>query len=61
VKEFLSRNGRPFSERNVDDDLDAYNELIALGFRSVPVAKIGSATVVGFDAEALTTALAAAD
>jgi glutaredoxin-like protein NrdH len=61
VKEFLSRNGQSFSERLVDEDETAYEELIALGFRAVPLTVIGSRTIVGFDAEALTTALADAD
>jgi glutaredoxin len=58
VKEFLSRAGRPFTERLVDEDDAAYDELLARGFRSVPVTVIGSHTVVGFDAPALATALA---
>jgi glutaredoxin-like protein NrdH len=61
VKEFLSRNGQPFSERLVDEDHTAYDELIARGFRAVPVTVIGTRTVVGFDAEALATALADTD
>ena len=57
VKEFLSQRGVPFEVRVVDDDQAAYDELIALGFRSVPVTRIGSVAVKGFDPEALLKAL----
>jgi glutaredoxin len=59
VKEFLSRAAVPFTAYNVDEDDRAYDELIARGFRSVPVTVIGDRVVKGFDAEALTAALAA--
>jgi len=49
----------PFSARNIDEDDTAYDELIALGFRTVPVTLIGAAVVKGFDAAALTAAIAA--
>jgi hypothetical protein len=57
VKEFLSREGHAFIERLVDEDDTAYDELLALGYRAVPVTVIGSTVVVGFDAEALRQAL----
>jgi glutaredoxin len=60
VKEFLSRNGRPFTVRVVDEDEQAFNDLIALGYRSVPVTVIGKQIVKGFDPEGLAKALAAA-
>jgi glutaredoxin len=60
VKEFLSRAGRTFEVRNVDDDLDAYNDLIGRGFRAVPVTIIGGTAIKGFDEEALRSALEAA-
>ena len=59
MKEFLSRAGVPFTAFNVDEDDRAYDELIARGFRSVPVTVIGERAVRGFDADALTEALAA--
>ena len=37
MKEFLSREGHPFEARNVEDDDAAYDELMRLGARSVPV------------------------
>jgi glutaredoxin-like protein NrdH len=60
VKEFLSRDGRRFTERLVDEDDVAYDDLLALGYRTVPVTVIGERVVVGFDPDALATALAAA-
>lgn len=43
--------------KNVDDDLDAYNDLIGRGFRAVPVTIIGGVAIKGFDEEALQAAL----
>jgi glutaredoxin len=59
VKEFLSRAGVPFTAFNVDEDDRAYDELVARGFRTIPVTVIGARVVKGFDAEALTSAIAA--
>jgi len=59
VKEFLSRAGRAFRERNVDVDLDAYEELVARGWRTVPLTFVGDTPVTGFDEAALRTALGA--
>ena len=59
MKEFLSRAGRTFELKNVDEDLDAYNDLIGRGFRAVPVTIIGGTAIKGFDEEALTAALEA--
>jgi glutaredoxin len=61
VKEFLSQQGRPFEVRLVDEDDRAYDELLELGFRTVPVTVIGSQRIVGYDRDALLTALAAVD
>jgi len=58
VKELLSREGRAFVERNVDDDPAAYDELLARGWRSVPVTVIGGENIAGYDAAALQAALA---
>jgi hypothetical protein len=43
VKEFLSRAGVPFEVKDVDTDLDAYHDLVARGFRAVPVTFVGDA------------------
>jgi hypothetical protein len=57
VKEFLSRAGRTFIAKNIDDDDEAYRELMAMGIMSVPVTVIGDARVKGFNPKALTDAL----
>lgn len=43
--------------RNVDEDPTAYDELIARGFRSVPVTLIGDRAIGGCDEPALRDAL----
>jgi glutaredoxin len=48
----------PFTAHNVDEDDRAYDELIARGFRTVPVTFIGDRIVKGYDVDALTAALA---
>jgi glutaredoxin len=60
VKAWLSQAGVPFAVRRVDDDLDAYRDLVARGFRTVPVTFMNDRAVVGFDADALAAALSAA-
>jgi hypothetical protein len=57
VKELLSRAGHTFMVRNVDEDHDAYTELLALGVRSVPATLIGSVVIKGYDPEAIQSAL----
>jgi glutaredoxin len=61
VKEFLSRERHEFIARNVDEDDAAYDELIALGFRTIPLTVIGPHTIKGFDEPALRAALRAAE
>jgi glutaredoxin len=58
VKEFLSREGVPFETKNIEDDDEAYRELLALGARSVPVTVIDGTVILGFDQERLRAALA---
>ena len=57
----LSQAGVPFLARDVEIDLDAYHDLVAIGFRTVPVTVIGdgpaAVAVKGFDESALRTAL----
>ena len=57
MKEFLSRAGVPYVVRDVDEDDAAYRELIARGWRSVPVTLIGDRAVRGYDPKALREAL----
>ncbi len=61
MKEFLSRAGRPFVEKNVEEDAAAYAELIARGWRTIPVTIVAGLAVKGFDPAGLTHALEAAD
>jgi glutaredoxin len=57
VKEFLSREGVRFEAKNVEQDDAAYAELIARGYRSIPVTFVGGRAIRGFDAAALKAAL----
>jgi glutaredoxin len=59
VKEFLSREGHVFDVKNIEDDDAAYDELMALGARSVPVTTIDKQVITGFDQAKLRAALAA--
>jgi glutaredoxin len=59
VKELLSREQVAFTVKDVETDDRAYDELIALGFRVVPLTVIGDRMISGYDAAALTDALAA--
>jgi glutaredoxin len=58
VKEFLSQAAVPFTAHNVDEDDRAYDELIALGYRTIPVTVFGDHVVKGYDVSALTEAVA---
>ena len=58
MKEFLSRAAVPFTAHNVDEDDRAYDELIARGFRTIPITVVGDQIVKGYDVDALTAALA---
>jgi len=49
VKEFLSRAGVPFVEKNVEEDDAAYRELMARGVRTVPLTVSGDQAVEGFN------------
>jgi glutaredoxin len=67
VKEFLSREGHPFETKNIEEDDAAYDELMTLGARSVPVTVIAAdggaqddQVVIGFDQARLRAALTAA-
>jgi glutaredoxin len=57
VKEFLSREGYAFTDRNVEEDDAAYDDLLALGFRTIPLTVISGRHIKGFDEAALRAAL----
>ena len=49
VKEFLSENDIPFTERNIATDDTAMAELEKLGLMTTPVTVVDGETIVGFD------------
>jgi glutaredoxin len=57
VKEFLSRNGLDFTVKNVDEDTDAFNEMVALGLMTIPVTLVDDIVVRGYDEKRLRAAL----
>ena len=57
MKEFLSREGHAYDAKNIEEDDRAYDELLALGARAVPVTAIGDQVVIGYDQPALRKAL----
>jgi glutaredoxin len=57
VKELLSQAGVPFTAHNVDEDERAYDELIARGFRTIPVTVFEDRVIKGFDVDALRHAI----
>jgi glutaredoxin len=59
VKELLSREGVPFTAYNIDEDEHAYDELVARGWRTVPVTVIGEHVLKGFNPVELADAVAA--
>jgi glutaredoxin len=58
TKAWLSEQGIPYSERRVDQDPAAIAELLALGYQTTPVLKIGETVIVGFDSGKIAHALA---
>lgn len=58
MKEFLSREGYAFTLKNVEQDGAAYDALLALGFRAVPVTVVNGTPIKGFDEAALRARLA---
>lgn len=58
MKEFLSRKGVDFTERDISRDRVAAQELIKLtGRMAVPVTVVGSEAIIGFDRERLETVI----
>ncbi len=53
AKQFLTQHGVEYVERDIGDDPAARDELIAMGYRAVPVIKIGDETMLGFSAPRL--------
>ncbi len=57
MKEFLSRAGRSFTVKDVEEDPRAFDELVALGAMTIPVTVVGDRVIRGFDEPALRSAL----
>ncbi len=53
AKEFLRQHNLPFVERSLATDDSARDELVAMGFRAVPVIRVGGETMLGFSAPKL--------
>lgn len=49
AKAYLDENNIDYTEKHVDTDREAMNELIAKGHRGVPVINIDGEEIVGFD------------
>ncbi|MCE2403677.1 MAG: glutaredoxin family protein [Dehalococcoidia bacterium] len=60
VKVYLSRKGIPFIEKNISQDEEARNNLLAMGHRSTPVTTMKDQKVVGYSPPKLDAALQAA-
>ena len=58
MKELLSREGVPFTAYNVDEDEGAYDDLLARGWRTVPVTIVGERVLKGFNPVELSEAIA---
>ncbi|TAM81605.1 MAG: glutaredoxin family protein [Acidobacteria bacterium] len=57
TKEFLSRNGVTFEERDVTSDQTALDELEKRGLMTTPVTLVDDEVVIGFDSAKLTKLL----
>ena len=53
AKDFFSQNNIAYVEKNIADDVSARDELVNMGFRAVPVIRVGDETMLGFSAPRL--------
>ena len=60
VKVYLSRKGIPFIEKNISQDEQARDTLLAMGHRSTPVTTMKDQKVIGYSPPKLDAALQAA-
>lgn len=49
AKQYLSGKGINYTEKNVQTDTEARKELLAMGYRGVPVIVVDGEEIVGFD------------
>ena len=54
--EFLSQQGVPYDSRDISENEEWLNELIATGYMATPVTIVGGTTVVGYDPAKLSAA-----
>ncbi len=59
MKEFLHQKGIAFTEKDVAQDDEAFEEVMRMGFAATPVTLIDSEAVVGFNKAKLEQLLAA--
>ncbi len=57
TKEYLSKKGISFQERDITRDTGAVEELRRLGYMTTPVTVIDGTVIVGFDAGKIEAAL----
>lgn len=57
VKAFLKEHGFSYTEKNINQDKAARQELRDMGITSIPVTVIGETKIQGFERERLETAL----
>lgn len=57
VKAFLKERGFSYTEKNINQDKAARQELRDMGMTSIPVTVIGETKIQGFERERLETAL----
>jgi glutaredoxin len=50
AKEFLAQHNVSFVEKSIAKDPSLINELASMGFRAVPVIRVGDETMLGFSA-----------
>jgi glutaredoxin 3 len=50
AKEFLAQHNVSFVEKSIAKDPALINELAGMGFRAVPVIRVGNETMLGFSA-----------
>jgi glutaredoxin len=48
-KEFLSEKGIEFIEKNIQEDQQAFLELVEMGYQTTPLTTIDGEVVVGFE------------
>jgi glutaredoxin 3 len=50
AKDFLTQHNVSFVEKSIAKDPSLINELASMGFRAVPVIRVGNETMLGFSA-----------